>query len=240
VTSRRIGHYACELSALEEYVDRPAGIYHWHRLLSVLASPSVTSWLGELGFDSDDIGISARAACASERIDLVLGDEGQRRRMTPTEFRAASIRALQAALEELTPGEQETFLDIGSYSHDYGVRAFAWGIALRGVCRHPEDTPSVLSKQHVDQVRAWVADNDRQIDDRDYDYTLDDDDEEDAIQSTLAALLRIVWFRRVVAGFVRWPMAQRAALVGYAQQVAPAASIAKLLDATNPTGSPQQ
>jgi hypothetical protein len=223
------------LSGIEVYVDGPAGIYRWQDLLLVLASPVVAARLGELGFDPDDAGISARAARASKRIDLVLGNH---RGMAAADFRVVSIRALEAALEELTSREQEVFLDLGSISHEYGRRAFAWSLALRRVSRHPEGIPTLVSKQHVDEVHAWVADHDRQLDADDYEYGLDDD--EDAIQGRLAELLRLVWFRRFVAGFVGWPIAERAALVRYAQERAPAPSIAALLNAEQPAGIPTE
>jgi hypothetical protein len=225
------------LNGIEPYVDQPAGIYRWRGLLLVLASSAVAPWLGELGFDPDDAGIFTRAARASKRIDLALGDH---RGTGAAEFRAVSILALEGALDELTPSEQEVFLDLGSITLEYGRRAFAWSLALRQVSRHPEGIPTLVSKQHVDEVHVWVGDHDRQLqlDDDDYEYDLDDDD--DAIQGRLAELLRLVWFRRFVRGFVSWPIAERAALVQYAQEQAPAPSIAAQLNAEQPAGIPME
>jgi hypothetical protein len=209
-----------------QHLDRSGGIFHWESVLRVLSWSPVLPFLVALGFDASDDDVVQRAATAVSRIEETLRPREQLGEMSPIEFRAASERALNGALDEFTPSQRRVFVQIGSRSQGDSARAFAWLIALRHVVRNAADMPRIVALKHVEEVRVLVAEGDAQHDAVEVAAQLDANEKN---EDHLAALLRIVWFDRFWNGFVRWPASEREALIEYAAAQFPSQGVADRL-----------
>jgi hypothetical protein len=146
--------------------------------------------------------------------------------MTPAEWAVVSERSLTRALDEFTQAQRRAVVSIGNRPGDDFARALVWRIALRRVVRKSSNVPPVVSRTHIAEVEALLAEDQTQSEAV---RTAAEADPSEDNENMLADLLRIVWFDRLWSRVTAWPAEERAALTESARAQMPSLRIAELL-----------